>query len=228
MVETPKPHRRHFQYSLRSLFVVMFLACVGMSWVGVKMQTARRQREAVEAIKKLGGSVAYDYEIDASGNFLRGPEAPELTPPGPKHLRNLIGDDFYSDVVFVNIPNAQVMEGDLEQLEGLPQLRILELIGTNVTDMELRHLKGLTRLEKLWLNRTQVTGVGLQNLKGLTKLHTLRLDDTQVKDTELEHLKGLTQLRFLSLGTNITANGREELQRALPDCTICGPMVPQP
>ena len=93
-------------------------------------------------------------------------------------------------------------------------------------DMELRHLKGLkTRLEKLWLNGTQVTGVGLDNLKGLNKLHTLCLDDTQVKNTELEHLKGLTQLRFLSLGTNITAKGREELQRALPDCTICGPLV---
>ena len=34
----------------------MFLACIGMSWVGVKMQQARRQKEAVEAIKKLGGT----------------------------------------------------------------------------------------------------------------------------------------------------------------------------
>ena len=46
----PKPcRRRKFQYSLRSLFVVMTLACIGMDWVGVKMEKARRQKQAVAA-----------------------------------------------------------------------------------------------------------------------------------------------------------------------------------
>ena len=50
MNETPKPRRRRkLQFSLRSLFVVMTLACVGMSWLGIKMQQARRQKEAVDA-----------------------------------------------------------------------------------------------------------------------------------------------------------------------------------
>ena len=52
--------RWRFQYSLRSLFLVMFLACIGMSWIGVGVQKARRQKEAVEEIKKLGGTVFYD------------------------------------------------------------------------------------------------------------------------------------------------------------------------
>ena len=45
--------------------LVMFLACIVMSWVGVKMQQARRQKEAV-AIKKLGGVVFYGYQVTTS------------------------------------------------------------------------------------------------------------------------------------------------------------------
>ena len=49
MNDTHKPRLRWFQFRLRSLFIVMLLACIGMSWVGVKMQRARRQKETVEA-----------------------------------------------------------------------------------------------------------------------------------------------------------------------------------
>ena len=61
--------RWRFQFSLRTLFIVMFLACIGMSWVSVKMQQARRQKEVVEEIKKLGGVAGHD---DAVGNWIWG------------------------------------------------------------------------------------------------------------------------------------------------------------
>ena len=69
MNETRKPRLRWYQFRLRSLFRRHVLACIGMSWVGVKMQRARRQKEAVEEIKKLGGEVAYDYQVDAGGRW---------------------------------------------------------------------------------------------------------------------------------------------------------------
>ncbi len=46
-----KPRRRWYQYSLRSLLVLTLLVSVGMSYVAVRMQRARRQKEAVEAIR---------------------------------------------------------------------------------------------------------------------------------------------------------------------------------
>ena len=65
----PAPKRlRWFQYSLRTLLLVVLLASIGMSWVAVRVQGARRQKAAVEAIKKLGGWVIYDWEFDQSGN----------------------------------------------------------------------------------------------------------------------------------------------------------------
>jgi hypothetical protein len=92
MNDTPKPRRRKFQYSLRSLCLVMLLACIGMSWVSVKMQQARKQKEVVEEITGLGGAVTYDYEVDSAGKWIRGGK-----PASPRWFRSLFGDERPSD-----------------------------------------------------------------------------------------------------------------------------------
>ena len=69
--------------------------------------------------------------------------------------------------------------------------------------------------------RRQVTDSGLVHLKGLTSLQYLSLDGTKVTDAGLVHLKGLTELRSLRLRkTQVTNAGVEDLQAALPDCSI--------
>ena len=48
---TPPPKRRTrrlLQFSLRALLVFVLLVSIGMSWLAVKLEKARRQREAVE------------------------------------------------------------------------------------------------------------------------------------------------------------------------------------
>ncbi len=135
MSETQKPRRRWFQYSLRSLFLVTFLASLGMSWFAVRMKRAREQNAAVEEIKRLGGAVLYDYQAKMAG------------PPEPAWLRNLLGEDFFATVVeahvFVDTASAH--------LKGLRQLQTLELV--NVTDAGLENLKGLRQLQYLQINR---------------------------------------------------------------------------
>jgi len=59
-----KPKRRWFRFSLRTLLVLATIACAGFGWLGVKMQQARRQQQAVEKLEKLGARVVYDYQID--------------------------------------------------------------------------------------------------------------------------------------------------------------------
>ncbi len=239
MTETAKSQRRRFQYSLRTLFLVMFLACIGMSWVGVKMQQARRQREAVAAILRVGGFVWYDYQVDSSGMGIQGAQ-----PPGPKWLRSLLGDDLFTAVAVVQFQRkvtdagleplerlpyvhtlglsaTQTTDAALKHLRGLKQLHTLVLDGTQVIDAGLGHLKGLAQLRVLWLSNTRVTDAGLERLKGLTKLEELKLDNTQVTDAGLEHLKRLPQLCTLSLeGTKVTDEGVKKLQQALPNCEI--------
>ena len=50
-----QPKLRWFQYSLRSLLLLMLAAAIGMSWVAVRVKSAREQEAAAEAVKKLGG-----------------------------------------------------------------------------------------------------------------------------------------------------------------------------
>jgi hypothetical protein len=57
--------RRRFQFSFRSLLVFVVAVSVPLGWFAWEMEEARRQREAAEAIRKVGGIVWYDYQADA-------------------------------------------------------------------------------------------------------------------------------------------------------------------
>ena len=58
-----KPKRRWYQYSLRTLLIFVTLFAVACSWFTVKLNQARKQREAVEALTKLGCRIGYDLEV---------------------------------------------------------------------------------------------------------------------------------------------------------------------
>jgi Leucine-rich repeat (LRR) protein len=213
---TTKPRRRWFQYSLRTLLVLMLLACIGMGWLAVKLQRVRQEQAAVAAIEGLGGSVVWAYP-DLSREL-----------PGRAWLRKLLGDGFFARPDFVEIRNDAAMEyltelthipnlllidtqftdTGLEHLKELTRLRKLYLVNTQVTSDGLRHLKGLTQLTTLFLIGIPVTDAGLEHLTALTQLQLLYLDSTQVTDAGLEHLSGLTHLQSLSLhGTPVTGTG---------------------
>jgi hypothetical protein len=228
---------RWYQYSLGALMLLVLLVSLGMSWVAVKMKSARQQKEAVEEIEKLGGGVLYDYQIQQPGGLL-----PGTHPPGPAWLRNLLGEDFFTTVVYASFVYSPVTDAGLEHLKGLTRLRGLAIVEakatgvgleplkgmaqlqtldfdlTPITDVGLKYLKGLRHLQLLHLGRTKVTDAGLEHLKVLTQLRTLDLWDTQVTDAGLEHLKGLRQLETLSLKrTRVTDGGVKRLQQALPN-----------
>ena len=54
--------RRWFQFRLRTLLTAVLVLSLPLSCFAVRMDRARRQREAVEAIKHIGGEVWYDYQ----------------------------------------------------------------------------------------------------------------------------------------------------------------------
>jgi hypothetical protein len=157
MPDAPKPKRRWYQFSLRTLLIFVTLSACACSWFAVKMQQARKQRQAVQAIKKLGGTVRYDYELNVA--------APNPTPPGPVWLRKCLGADFVANVAEVIFSGAQITDADLEQLQDLAKLQQLLLSDTQVTDAGLEHLEQLNHLMYLDLTRTKVTDVGVRRLR---------------------------------------------------------------
>jgi hypothetical protein len=241
MTDIPKPRR--FRFSLRALLLLVTIASAGFGWLGYKVRQVQRQKEAVVAIEKLGGSVVYDYEIDMNGSMLQRP-----TPRGPIWLRAAIGDDLLVNVVRVNGFNrlrGPVRDADLLSLQELTQLSYLNLILTKISDAGLVHLRGLTKLQVLYLEltsvtdaglvyleelnrlkvlslaRTQITDAGLTRLRMLTQLEQLNLDRTSVTDAGLVHLHGLTNLREVSIEqTAVTPEACQALQTALPNLKI--------
>ena len=200
--------RRPFQFSLRSLLLLVVVVAIPCSWLSVEMKAAREQHTAMEAIQKLGGDVFYDYEVNTPA-----PGPPQ--PPGPLWLRERLGVNLLANVTFANFADSQPKIGDagMEHLKGFTQLQDLYLNETEVSDAGLEHLKGLNQLRLLWLSGTEIGDAGLENLKGLTRLQSLLLDGTNVSDAGLEHLKGLTQLEHLDLtGTNVSNAGLENLK----------------
>lgn len=122
-----------------------------------------------------------------------------------------------------------------------PNLRVLQLMGTNVTDADLVHLRGLAKLEAISLKRTAVTGAGLAQLTSLRKLGFINLADTKLTDAQMPilgklsgitglnlsntritdagliHLKSMSRLTKLNLtGTAVTDAGVEEAKKWLP------------
>mgnify|MGYP000042987970 CR=1 FL=1 len=106
-------------------------------------------------------------------------------------------------------------------VKALKDLKVLELVGTPVTDMDLVHLKALKNLKALDLSSTHVTDKGLVHLKALKGLTTLVLIGTRVTDEGLVHLKTLKNLTTLTLmGTQVTDAGVKDLKKALPKSNI--------
>jgi len=232
---------RRVRYSLRTLLLFMVVLTVPLGWFARETHRAKRQREVVGAIHKAGGGVFYDYEFDETGLPIPGAQ-----PTGPMWLRKSLGDDFFCDVIWVNLRATQVADVAIERLKGLTSLkwlsleetdvtgegfedsrgltslRSLYLDNTQVTDTGLKHLlKGLTSLEELHVGDTAVTDAGLEHVKGLTSLRWLVLSDTQVTDAGIEHLKGLTSLEWLNLeNTHVTDEALEKLHETLPNCEV--------
>src|SRR5689334_19583107 len=110
------------RFSLRTLLLLIAVLCV---WLGIQVNAARRQREAVTAILKAGGTVYYDYQFVPLPRPLGSPRGwgsdkqfdKSQSPPGPAWLRQWVGDEYFRTVVLVNFYDAKPNFGrDLEQL----------------------------------------------------------------------------------------------------------------
>jgi len=178
---------------------MMLLASIGMSWVAVRMQMARRQREAVEAIERLG--VWVDYE---------------LAPPAPGWLCGLVGHDLFADVVHVSLGAGQygmhATDAAMEHLAALTELKERDAPANGISDAGVKHIAGLTKLQILRFYGAEITDSGLLHLTRLTQLRELRLECTGITDVGLEVLRSLRLLEDLNLAnTNLTDAGLEHL-----------------
>jgi hypothetical protein len=110
-----RPNRRWFQYSLRSFLVVLTAAAV---WLGVVVNRAREQREAVKAIEAAGGEAFFDWEY---------PDKPIRD----AWLRRIVGNQFSEEVEAVFFRPDLPVSTILDSIRYLQQLRP-KIVAANV------------------------------------------------------------------------------------------------
>jgi hypothetical protein len=99
----------------------------------------------------------------------------------------------------------RLTDSDLRLLAALPELRWLDLSGTNITDAGLKNLTDAnhrphgTQPQVWWLDLsgTKITDAGLKHVAALKGLEHLNLDKTSVSIAGLLHLKNLKHLKAL-------------------------------
>jgi uncharacterized protein YjbI with pentapeptide repeats len=203
---TRKPTRRYLQFSLRSLFVLTTLCAM---WLGYLSKRAHDQRVAVKRILELGGSLAYDFKFDAAGKPVKNPAR-----PGWPWLRRLVGDEYFQEVVRVNLDKTDVSDADLQLIGRLKHLSFLSLNHTKVSDAGLSHIRRLCGLRDLGLMETKITGAGLRHVKDFENLEGLNLSRTAVDDQGVKYIGNLSRLERLDLWeTSVTSKGVASLTR---------------
>ncbi len=190
----------NFRWLKYTLLLLLFVG-IWMAWdVGKMALRLRRQREAVATIRSSGGGVSYGYEKG------------HLPPPEPYWLQGLLRPDVVHPVAKASLHGPNGTDAVVEAINGLPEIRSVSLIKTQVTDAGLKHLKALTQLQELYIDEAPITGVGLESLDRLTHLTWLWLDRVPIADEGLKYLGGLTNLASLCLsGTQVRGVGLEHL-----------------
>ena len=229
--------RHWLSFSLRNFLLFVLLASLASGWIGIRLDSAGRQADAVKAILAAGGQVAYES-----------PVFDLLQRRPPLWMRRLLGPDFFRHVTEVNLRYTYAGDAELEHIQHLTRLQSLDMRYTFASDAGLRHLRELDELRELRLaprNRDAITNSGVEHLLGLSKLEQLELRNlqltdaglppseawprlqslclcgTKVSDAGMQHLTGRDELQTLIVSsTQVTKDGVEELQLQLPACEI--------
>jgi len=173
MIETPKPKRRWFQFSLRTLLVFVFVLSLALGWIGWKSEQTRREQAVLAPMEVGGGTVGY-YESS-------------LPPWIARHFRRVQGVGFSWHPAFDWSALAEFERLYTEQVSAVSSdvrshnvYRIAPVIDvsplTKLRDLEILDLRGL-----------QVRNVSA--LTELGKLKKLDLRCTIVSSEDVEILR---------------------------------------
>ena len=159
------PRRRWYQFSLRTLLILMTLCAIPLSWLGWKLEQGRRERAVIAWVERSGGVVYWNWKDESDWRYLPPASRFQEYPTrwfGP----NVLAVYFYD----TEVPNLSPLTrsrsvkclglrvgelGDLSPLTKLENLESLHLIDIRTTD--LSPLAKLTNLKELDLHGPGVT-----------------------------------------------------------------------
>jgi hypothetical protein len=182
---TQSGFRRWLRFSLRTFLLAVTVLCV---WLGMRANQARRQKEAVEALRMRGLQVNYDHwRSDRDPWSFDWSKELDV----PVWLRDLAGDDFFQRVVSVGASPTSA-DADFVHLAALPHIEGLYVggRGSAVSDAGLAHLPRPDRLVHFNAASTLVGDGFVKRLANAQRLETLELSGTRVSDEGFRRCPG--------------------------------------
>ena len=169
----------------------LVLACLAAAWLDYRIETGKRQAEAISALREKGVEI-----ISASW-------------PCQQWLGALFGEDTFQDVQVVVFPaKTKLTAENLSELGSFPNLHHLVLADTNLDDTGMAKVAMLQSLRVLNLSGTQVSDGALAQLANLQQLEELVLTKTSVTNASLHCLADLKKLQSVDLKkTQVTHGG---------------------
>jgi len=218
--------RRWPRYSLRTLLIALTIFGV---WLGLRVNSARRQAQAVAQIRqRRGGSVQYDFELTADSRA----NAKSAKSWVPAWIIARTGPDLFHSVLSVRMDHfdgrpQRLVDNDLEagepqdrtrvtalrrHLAALPRLRSLELnVGPEASDECLAAVSELSDLERLYC--CNVTDAGVAHLASLRRLRILVIFDSKLTDKSLRVFGAMSRLENLvATDSHFTDDGLSHLR----------------
>lgn len=208
--------RRLLQCSLR-FFLIAFVA-LGIG-IGSYLNGVRTQREAVDAIVEVGGTIVYGSEPATESE---GVEVSQKSDHFWLDFHELatgavlsgyqIDDDIcchlacLSRLTGVSFADARITDQGVDRLTVLKNLAFLDLSSTKITDLSLKRIAEIKSLQCVLLHGTRITDQGLSSLVSLERLEWLGLGSTGITDAGLEHVAQIKTLMELDLSGNTITN----------------------
>ncbi|HVW00177.1 MAG TPA: hypothetical protein VHB77_07555, partial [Planctomycetaceae bacterium] len=181
-----------------------------------QVELTDEQKQAIDDLKKLGGTIKTDASGNVVGIDLRDHAvkddqlAPVLQFPNLKSLV-IWGPDIHDaalDTVCqlthlqeLEIENCPAVDdAGVEKLKTLVDLKSINLRRSGISDEAMKTLREMPKLQQLHLLYTRLSDQGLVELKDMTRVTLLDLRGcAYITDSGIENLEGLTNLQTLKL-----------------------------
>lgn len=186
-------HQRFFQVSIRTLLILTTFVAIGLAFWTRVSQRAREQRIATARTLALGGKMT----------------AKETYQAWP-WLRTAFGEEFFQEVVDVNLNETLATDADLELIGKLRGVKSLSVAGAMprrcglmpTLEQNPQHLP------------SQITSGGIRRLGPQRTMQTAGFAYTPITDAALETIASWPQLESLDLRqTEITSQGVQYLRK---------------
>lgn len=193
--QLPKPKRRWFQLSLRTLLLLVLLASTVPGWVGMEWAQRRKEKLAIRWVEEMGGNVRFDLQK------WRGNRATKVA---IRKEKNILALDYLPNF---NLLDIEVLGTPLSGLFPLEELKILTNLqrflsllidlyfDNNRQLVDLSPLSDLRSLKELRIWYTPVAD--LSPLAALKSFEAIEIFDAPIRD--LSPLTGLTRLKELQI-----------------------------